>query len=285
MASFDFITSASRAYEFVWYYKGYLARIALPVLFIEIFCILSVLNMGGIEELGVLRANLLTLPACCLEAMYFAMLARFITYHEPMHIWGKPIEPPEIHESDKPITYLKGAVFRRREALQISIACYILVFIFFRLIMWGVLLPASDIMPMSPEMQEQAIDSLLPAPVRIVIALCVFSVIIWCMRLYIISVPSAMGFRPTDYLKKMGSINNSAKMVILIFLCVFPVGAILFPFFSVLINLLSFIPSLRIIFEIVGLYSIFFLIYTLSGTALTFAIQDLMISEEKDDKF
>ncbi|MDH5721847.1 MAG: hypothetical protein OEY94_00795 [Alphaproteobacteria bacterium] len=281
MASFDFITSASKAYEFVWYYKGYLARVAVPVLFVEIFCVLSIASLGGIEELGMLRHNLIMMPAIFVEALFFAMFVRFVVYHEPIHIWGTLVDAPEINESDRIIKHIKGADLSRKDALQVSIACYILVFIFFTVLAWGVMLPASKVLPMSPEMQEQAIENLLPVPVRMFIALCVFTVIVWTTRLCVVNVPAAMGFRVSDYLKKMGGINNSAKMIILIFLCSFPVFAILLPFYSAIIGLLSFSPAFALIFEKILLYATVLLTYALSIAGLTFAFQELMTKEDK----
>ena len=145
------------------------------------------------------------------------------------------------------------------------------------------MMPAADVLPVNTENEVQVIESALPKQLIMIIGLCVIAVMIWCVRYMVLSIPTAMGLKPGHFLRKLGGFDASSKLVILIFLCTFPVMAILFPLRATLLVGITSLPALFIILDVCTSVLLSLLVNTLTVFALVYATIEIMTGEEKED--
>lgn len=206
MASFDFIDAAAKGYEKFWTHKSYFLRVAIPLIFLKVGCLLAVFVLQ-LEE-SFLRQGLVLLPSYTLEALFVIGIVRFLMYREPIYIWGKPVPAPSQKDegSDRALTIFHGPL-PPKQSIKAAIALYLLL----RVIGTAFAAFVMDL-SLTTETAEGAESSGLVHPVLAGAMLFgMLALFIWGLRLVWLYVPVAMGIPPMDFLKhvKGGQISIS----------------------------------------------------------------------------
>ena len=217
MASFDFIDAAAKGYEITWRDRAYLARVAVPVLFVKVACFLAIFVLGAQEHF--LRQGLISMPGFVVEAIFVAGLIRYVLYREPIFIWGRAVPMPET--DDKPYPY-HGAMSRNR-CIQAGIATYLLL----KVILGGFSAVVLDnYSPLTPTdgapTEGEAEVSLLYSLIDSFVMFGAIVLFVWSFRLLWIYIPISMGVSFSDYLKKMTGMKSSLYMMATWFICFLP---------------------------------------------------------------
>lgn len=241
MASFDFIDAATKGYEVVFGNIAYLARVAVPVVFMTVLCSLIMMLMG--TEVSFMRRGLVMFPAFLVQGIYYAGLVRFVLYREPIHVWGVPVALPEkaaFPKQDHP--YVQGRV-SRAVAVQSGTVVYAIVCV----VIFGVLGVlehfAMMIEAMPKETLEQEAQNASPL-VGFLILMPILGALLWALRLFALHLPFAMGFDGRRYLRTMGSgLGSSAALLGLFLICVLPLGVLLLPMMNMVLYLFKPVPS------------------------------------------
>lgn len=276
MASFDFLRAASKGYEFVWRNRIYLAKVGIPALFFQVFCLLMVFSLGLQENY--LRQGLVMLPAMLVEAVFLMGLIRFYAYREPINIWGKPIDPPEIHhELDRrPMPYVGN--LSSSQAIQVGVALYLLLKL-------GRFLYEYMVMEMVHGLEEKkAAGEQIPMPVAsdflISIALLIFA--IWLFRIFWVYIPIVIGFSLKFYLRKIKGFLASLCLLAAYLICSVPLSMLLFGFSEILADALKQFPAVNILLQSV-LQSIGYLVMiSVQTIALTHGVLEMLENKSVD---
>lgn len=217
MASFDFVDASAKGYSFVWQERGYLARVAIPVLFVKVVCLLGVFVLGLHEQY--VRQGLVLMPGHIIEAVFVVGLIRYALYGEAMFIWGKrvPVPPSDI----KHVPY--QGWMSRKQCVQGGIVMYILL----KVVSIGFSAAVLDnltgqAMP-SPPVDGQSIPPLFGA----IILFAVFAAFIWVFRIFWLYIPIVMGVSVRGFLKRISGIQSSVFMIATWFMCFLPLIVIL----------------------------------------------------------
>ncbi len=230
MASFDFIDASSRGYAFIWKERGYLARVAIPVLFVKIVCLLCVFVLGFQEQFA--RQGFVLLPSHILEAVFVVGLIRYALYREAIFIWGKMVPVPSTDQKYEPY---KGEM-SRKQCVQGGIVMYVLLMVIFL----GVTSIAyestkgsmnMDVPPISVESSESSDAAALPASAEgnglssLVNAAVLFAIIatfVWAFRFFWLYIPIAMGVSLRGFLKRVSGMQISIFMIATALVCFLP---------------------------------------------------------------
>src|SRR5690606_1781751 len=167
MASFDFIDSAVKGYKFVWAERGYIARLALPLLVIK-FASFIFISSTGLEG-NVLRQGLVYLPSYFVEGWLLAQLIRLSLFGER---WPVPVTEAS-----------KDFVLGRSRAVQAGMAVYVMIQMFMTLTL--------GLIAQNAPAESQRAD--LPEPTfgTFVAGIIALAVIIWAFRLLWLYIPAA----------------------------------------------------------------------------------------------
>lgn len=211
MASFDFIEASTKGYDFVWRERSYLARVAVPVLFVKVACLLAVVVFGAQEQY--LRQGLILIPGHIVEAIFVIGLIRYVLYIEPIFIWGKLVPMPE--SDTKPVPY--HGFMSKKKCMQGGLAMYLLIKIIAIGIAGGMLDYAQSIQDIPPAHAEPVSQG-----VALIIMLGVLASIVWVFRLFWLYIPVAMGYSFVGFLKRIAGVKNSVCMVATWFVCFLP---------------------------------------------------------------
>ena len=228
MASFDFIDASSRGYAFIWEERGYLARVAIPVLFVKITCLLCVFVLGLQEQFA--RQGFVLLPSHILEAIFVVGLIRYALYREAIFIWGKMVPVPPTDQKYEPY---KG-VMSRKQCVQGGIVMYVLLMVIFL----GVTSIAyestkgsvnMDVPQISVEPSEVAA---LPTPavegnglsslVNAAVLFAIIATFVWAFRLFWLYIPIVMGISLRGFLKRISGMQSSIFMIATALVCFLP---------------------------------------------------------------
>ena len=266
MASLDFIENSSKGYAFIWHNRAYIFQNAIPVVFIKVLCILTIYVFGVAGN--PLREGIFLLSSHALEAFFIIRLIRFYLYHEPIHIWGKIIPVPQniVMETKKQAPFLD-----RKIAIQAGVAIYLLTKIGL-----GFLI---GIMAINVPNEYQAISE--PSLEKALLSLVMLTGILWSLRLLWLFVPAGMGFRPTDFLRKINGIVNSLYFIGVLIICSIPL-LLLYSFgINILESLFGQASAINIILS--SILQAFFVITTLclQSVAICHGVYDLMAHRGK----
>ena len=227
MASFDFIDASSRGYAFIWEERGYLARVAIPVLFVKIVCLLCVFVLGLQDQFA--RQGFVLLPSHILEAVFVVGLIRYALYREAIFIWGKMVPVPPTDQKYEPY---KG-VMSRKQCVQGGIVMYVLLMVIFL----GMTSIAYESTKGSVNMDVPQISvgpsevAALPAPVEgnglssLTNAAVLFAIIatfVWVFRFFWLYIPIAMGISLRGFLKRISGMQSSIFMIATALVCFLP---------------------------------------------------------------
>ena len=227
MASFDFIDASARGYAFIWEERGYLARVAIPVLFVKIVCLLCVFVLGLQDQFA--RQGFVLLPSHILEAVFVVGLIRYALYREAIFIWGKMVPVPPTDQKYEPY---KG-VMSRKQCVQGGIVMYVLLMVIFL----GMTSIAYESTKGSVNMDVPQISvgpsevAALPAPVEgnglssLTNAAVLFAIIatfVWVFRFFWLYIPIAMGISLRGFLKRISGMQSSIFMIATALVCFLP---------------------------------------------------------------
>lgn len=221
MASFDFIEASSKALEFVWDKKAYLARVAVPVVYVKVACLLMVFVMHAQD--ANLLIGLITAPGVVLEALFVVGVLRFYLYNESIFIWGKVIPVPEGRENVKPY---RGPLTRLK-SIQSAIAIYLLIKVILTALMgatldFGNVVEANRAAAVGPSPETG--DPTLA--VFFIVALFI-ALVVWAFRFMWLFIPPTMGLSVRAVLNHIRGIESSVFMVAAWMTCVIPVGMLM----------------------------------------------------------
>ncbi len=202
MARFDFVESASKAYQYAWDNKQDLARPSAFVLLAKIVCFVFVLGFG--LEQNFLRQGLVLLPSYFVEGWIIA------------HIMLKALSTEE--DSAYQIPAISPDNVQR--AVLVSTVVYVLL----KLVL-SVLIG----MPASVDLSTLPADRTPAEPTAGMFGMLVmFSVfLVWAFRFLWLYIPPALGFTVKDYLLKVRPFTSSLYMLGLWVLCFVPLGLLL----------------------------------------------------------
>lgn len=220
MASFDFIDAAVRGYDFVWQERKYLARAALPVIFVKVACLLAVFVLGLQENFA--RQGLVLMPGYVMEALFVVGLLRYALYREEIFIWGKPVPIPPSKEEY--VSY-KGPM-SRKQCVQGGFVMYMLLTV----VLLGFSAFLYDFARMN--MQDMPVDSApLPLPeagdssfsiINTAVLLIILVSSLWAFRIFWMYIPIIMGHSVQGFLKKISGIQSSVLMIATSLICFLP---------------------------------------------------------------
>lgn len=265
MASFDFVDAAAKGYEFLWRERGYISRVAIPVVFVKMACILAVHLLGADKQF--LLSGLIMIPGFVLEAILAIGLVRFLLYREPIMISGRAVPPPQ---DNPPIARYMGGM-SASQAVQAGFAMYLLI----RIVQvafsgwvqdYKLLLDATNVEP------EQVDPNFL----GMFAMLGLLWVIVWAFRLGWLFVPLAMGLSFMTFLERIKGLYSSFYLFAAWFLCSLP----LLVLYGALANLVQIVsPSgtgVGIVFDALILAGIETTMVALQVLAMTYGITEIM---------
>ncbi len=213
MASFDFIEASSKGYEFVLDKSSYLIRVALPVIFIKVFCLLTAFSLQ--LEIGSLIYGLAVLPSYAIEGIFVIGLIRYYIYKEPIFVWGKPVPCPDTKRTELP--FFINPSTQRTKAMQAGIASYILI--------WVLLLCLTGVLPKdNPDTQAGPPLGVMAHQAFFALAVMtgILYTIIWSMRMLFAYIPLTLNYSLSHYLKKMSGMKSSIAITLCLMICTIP---------------------------------------------------------------
>lgn len=222
MARFDFIEASIQGHSFVWKYRDYLFKVAIPVFFVKIACFLAVFVLG--VEKAYLHQGLIFLPGYFVEAVFMARLIRFYAFGEPIFVWGKPVMPPQL---DHDITAYQGR-FTRQQCVHGCIALFMIIRVIQAALIggtmdWSSLEVGGDI--------EQVIP--LSPGARTIMFMAFLGLTVWVFRYLWVYIPMALGFQPLRFIQKHINLEGSFLMILVWAICTIPLLIV----FSIIISL------------------------------------------------
>lgn len=273
MASFDFIEASVRSYEFIWRHKKYLARVAFPVIFVKVACLLAVVTFGAQDMF--LRQGLIMLPAYAVEALFMIGLIRYLLFGENIFIWGKSFPAP-----NPPKPLISDMSSRSRtDCIQAGVAIYLLCSVV-HLCFSGLMLDyAQGLDPRAVSDTESP-----PSLAGGVLVMAIMAAAIWLFRLFWLYIPAAMGVSITGFMRRIAGITSSAYMIGAWLMCFLPPMVILFVGLQMIV---SIFPEGTDGFVIAS--SIFNSVFTvivasLQIAAMTFGFTEILFGSDKDKK-
>ncbi|GEM_PF-6570552 len=270
MASFDFVNSAAKGYEFVWSERKYLSRVAAPVFFVKLVCLFAVFVFGAQDKY--MLQGIISMPGLVIEAIFVIGLIRYILYREPIFIWGKLIIPPQSEE--EPAPYQGG--LSKKQCVQGGIAIYLLI----RVIETCLLGISMDMpMPSSAEISEEEIIKLSPA-LSSFIMFSFLILLIWVFKFFWLFVPVSAGFSMSYFIKKMPKLRGNIGMIAVWIICSLP----LMVMFSAVLQAISESFEGGSVSDIVSTSIIKsmaeIIIISVQVTAMTYGIHKILLSKE-----
>ena len=220
MASFDFVDAAAKGYEFTWRERGYLFRVALPVIFVKIACVLMIFALG-IQDQHLLN-GLIAMPGYIIEGIFIVGLVRFVLYREDIFVAGRMIPAPVIDK--KPLVYT--GVMTRWECLQAGFAMYMLI----KIIQLAFDGWVADALVLDDNVQPEPLPD--PTFYHAILVLSLLWLALWAFRLVWLYIPVALGHRPGAFLKRIAGFNISLSIFATWFICFLPLVVLVGGFFN-----------------------------------------------------
>tara|TARA_R110001592_G_scaffold3525_6_gene19820 strand:- start:15291 stop:16118 length:828 start_codon:yes stop_codon:yes gene_type:complete len=212
MASFDFVDAAAKSYELLWRERSYLVRVAAPVVFVKMACMLAI-HVLYIED-QFLLSGLIKLPGFILEAILAVGLIRYVLYKEPIFIAGRSITAPETRT---PSARYAGPM-SPTQCVQAGFAMYLLIILCQTAFAgwfndYAAMLQAQDMKPVPIE----------PTIWHAMIGLSLLWVGVWMFRLGWLYIPVAMGYSFTAFLRRIKGLSVSFYIFATWFICTLPI--------------------------------------------------------------
>lgn len=279
MASFDFIDAAARGYDFVWQERKYLARVAVPVIFVKVACLLGIFVLGLQDNFA--RQGLVLMPGYIMEALFVVGLIRYALYREAIFIWGKPVPVPESKEE---YASYKGPM-SRKQCVQGGFVMYMLLTV----VLLGFSAFFYDIARLN--MQDMPVESAqLPLPaaggssfsiINTAILLIIISASIWAFRIFWIYIPIIMGHSVRDFLKLISGMQTSVLMIATALICFLPIVVVFMIIMQIFSGVFIEESAGHILIRAVIEGSIGLVIITVQAVAMTYAFVEVLSGKKK----
>lgn len=211
MARFDFIEAGAKGYEFVWNERKYLARVAFPVVFVKVACLLAIFVFGA-QDLH-LRQGLIMFPGYIVEALLVIGAIRYVLYGENIFIWGRAFPPP----MPRKLLMTSVSSMNRVQCIQAGVAVYLLVRLFEAFVV-GYVASYQDVLTQDAAVQPPPEPNMLSA----FLALTILWLLLWAFRLYWLFIPVAMGWSMKNFLVRIKGFESSLYMMGTFFICALP---------------------------------------------------------------
>ncbi len=275
MASFDFIEASAKGVEFCWERASYILRVAVPVIFVKIFCLLTAFSMS--LEAGTLTYGLVVFPSYIIEAIFVIGLVRYYIFDEPIYVWGKIVPPPNIKiHKEKPL--FSHAPKHRKVQIQAGIATYCLIQLTI-LFTNGILLHFIE----THQTTKEA-TTVISTP-DFILGLSIFFATIyasvWAIRLAFLYIPMTLNVPAQIYLKTIKGIKTSIYMMFTMMICIAPI----FILIAASLNVLDILFGIGSAPYIVGNAAIFavgqILETSILSIAITYGICNMMFTKRQ----
>lgn len=263
MASFDFVESASKGYQFVWNDRRILARLAFWPLLIKLasFTLITYLDMQD----QTLRQGLILIPSSFAEGWLVAMAIRMAALGEP---WSGPATGDARRDA--------GAHAARKRAVTGAMLIYVLTKLI--LAFFSGLLMDSGVIANSADFGGPMISAFF-AGVLLMLG------IIWAFRFTWLYVPAALGFSVRDFLRKIKPFMVSVYMMGLWFLCLVPMALALImmaQFLATIFPVQGDTVSPLYLYGLAGVQAVLELAVALiAGSAMGYAVLGVMRGDSK----
>lgn len=211
--------SAGYGFYRVWIERFYLLKLATIPLMIKFACMITVLVLG-IDD-NILRQGLVLFPGVLAEGWVLAQFLRTLLKGER---WPT-ILPADIDDTilDKLLLRARGIVAATLAYGLISLGLYLVRYFSFGLMFGDFHASEEDVSSLlrAPESGEPA--KLDMNPLMFFPLLALFVGLLWAFRLVWVYIPLSVLMPVDDYLKKVGGMMSSVKMVILYFCTMTPI--------------------------------------------------------------
>lgn len=224
MAAFDVTDSAMKGYSLVWQERRYLMRLAAFPLLIKFVCSMTVMMNG--YDFDFIKQALLMLPSYFADGWVMSHLVRLIYLDQR---W--PFRPTGVLEKDM-------AMLRDRAGGIMAGTVFFAVIEFLKTGLTGLLVmtappgsmpgqdgPAGPVQPGAGEGSSMA-DVAAQAqgsPYMAVTGIVMIVVTIWLVRYLWLYIPAAAGFSGRAYLKRVGGLMGSIRLLGVWLICSVPV--------------------------------------------------------------
>ncbi|MCB1783489.1 MAG: hypothetical protein KDI13_05785 [Alphaproteobacteria bacterium] len=276
MASFDLIEMATKGYDFTWKHRTYIARAAIPLIFLKIICELSI-GVLGLEK-NILRQELVMMPAYALEALFFCNLVRYALYREPIIMPGLVPVLPTVLEPP-PVPY-QGRLSRRL-CLKAGIAFYLLFKILLIVLSWGNIALSEGHSP--GDMPNYEITPLVSFAMLMLIWALLW-VFLWLIRMSWAFVAATLGYSVKIYFKHVFKVRVALSVVGLMLLCLVPFDVVFEFTRESMVNFFEGHRAIQIIMSSVISTLGETLLTAISTIAMTYAIHTLLTKQEKEKR-
>ncbi len=274
MASFDFIEASSKALEFVWDKRAYLARVAVPVVYVKVACILMVFVMNA--QQAYLLTGILTMPGVVLEALFVIGVLRFYLYNESIFIWGKATPVPEGRED---VTPYRGPL-TRLQSIQAAIAIYLLI----KVVLTAIVNASLDYASKISEMKEAAPVAEPSDPsfaVFVIMALWI-TFLVWTFRFLWLFIPPTLGLSVRGVLKHIRGLESSVFMVAAWMTCVIPVGMVMMMSMGVGVSIFGEGTPATIVLNALLQAGFEVIILAVSAIAITYGFREMIYGKPEE---
>lgn len=219
MLKFDLIDSAGYGYKRIYEDRDYVLRLMAAPILIKIICSLLILLIEPLQE-GILRKGLVMLPAHIAEGWMIAQYMRTVFFNER---WPMPIVLSE-HDPRWPYMVI------RAKAILASICFYVLitmagyVLTHFAYIMQDGMAEKIEAIKAAEQAGGAARPSL--GIISYIISFGVLAAAMWLFRLFWLYIPVAAGQNPLEFIKQLGGMMASIRMIGLYLVCIAPLTLI-----------------------------------------------------------
>lgn len=224
MAAFDVTDSAMKGYSLVWQERRYLMRLAAFPILIKFVCSMTVMMNG--YDFDFIKQALLMLPSYFADGWVMSHLVRLIYLDQR---W--PFRPMGVPEKDI-------AMLRDRAGGIMAGTVFFAVIEFLKTGLTGLLVmtappgslpgqgaPAGPVQPGADHggsMAEVAAQA-QASPYMAVMGIAMIVVTIWMVRYLWLYIPAAAGFSGRAYLKRVGGLMGSIRLLGVWLICSVPV--------------------------------------------------------------
>lgn len=271
MASFDFIEAGVKGYEFVWRERKYLARVAFPVIFVKVACLLAVITFGAQKQY--LLYGIITFPGFVVEALFIIGAMRYLLYSEPIFIWGRTPYPSQPTNPIFPPVSSKNRLL----CLQAGIAMYMLIKL-------TEILLNSYSRTINDALNDPNFSQAGPPEPTLVSALLVLALMgafVWGFRLFFLYVPLTMNITIKKYMNKLSGLESSIYMIGTYLICYLPI-LVVFIFLSELFKTIFLsLPGIPTIIDAIFISLHEVVTALVVATAMTYGIIEILFGSDK----
>ncbi len=221
MSQFNFNMMDSAGYGFyrVWLERSYLLKLAAIPLLIKFACMITVLVLG-IDD-NILRQGLILFPGVLAEGWVLAQFLRTLLKGER---WPT-ILPADIDDRvlDKLLLRARGIVAATLAYGLIALGLYLIRYFSFGLMFGDFHASQEDVSNLLRPSDTGEPPKLNMSPLMIFPLIAATIGLFWAFRLLWVYIPLSVLMPVDDYLKKVGGMMTSVKMVVLYFCTMTPI--------------------------------------------------------------